>query len=389
MILAHKIQLDPTVKQKIYFNQACGTARFVWNWALEEWNKQYKSGKKPNANSLKKKFNVLKYKEYPWIKDIHRDAHSQPFANLQKAFNGFFKKKSKYPKFKKKGKRDSFYVANDKFRINDKEIRLPKIGWVRLTEALRFEGKVTSAVVSRKADKWYVSVMVDVGDYVKPRNKNGIIGIDLGLINFATLSTGEKIKAPKPLKRNLKRLQKLSKNHSRKQKGSKNRNKSAMKLARLHAKISNIRIDFIHKLTTRLCNENQVIVIEGLAVSNMIKNHRLSRAINDVGWYEFRRQLAYKSLIYETNLIVANRFMPSSKICSNCGIVKKTLFLSERVYKCDKCGVEIDRDINAAKNLHTLGLREIQACGENVRPAILEAVFGETGTKSCSLVSTN
>src|SRR3972149_4378073 len=155
MILAHKIQLDPTVKQAIYFSRSCGTARFVWNWALAEWNKQYGEGKKPNANMLKKHFNQAKYIDYPWMKEIHRDAHSQPFSNLNLAFNRFFKKKGKHPKFKKKGKRDSFYVANDKFRVDKERIRLPKIGWVRLTEPLRFNGKINYAVVSRKADRWF------------------------------------------------------------------------------------------------------------------------------------------------------------------------------------------------------------------------------------------
>ena len=389
MILAHKIQLEPTVKQEIYFKKACGTARFVWNLALEEWKKQYEAGEKPSVISLKKQFNEKKYKEYPWLKEIHRDAHAQPFANLQTAFNRFFKKQGRRPKFKKKGKRDSFYVSNDKFKLEEKRVRLPRTGWIKLTEELRFDGKIMSAAVSRKADRWFVSVIVDVGDYAKPRTGNAVVGVDLGLTDFATLSTGEKIKGTKPLKHHLDLLKRRSKQHSKKKKGSKNRRKSAMKLAVLHARIGNIRNDFLHKLTTRLCSENQAIVIEDLAVSNMVKNRRLARSISDMGWSEFRRQLGYKSIIYGTQVVIADRYFPSSKMCSNCGCIKSDLSLTDRLYICKDCGVEVDRDVNAAKNLHTLGLREIYACGHGVRPAITGATVDEAGTKTCILMSTN
>jgi len=385
MILSHKIQLDPTVKQRIYFAKAAGTSRFVYNWALAEWGRLYQLGEKPNGYDLKKKFNQIKYQQFPWMKEIHRDAHADPFSNLQNAFQKFFKKKGKYPKFKKKGKRDSFYVASDKIQVGTRRVRLPKIGWVRITESLRFEGKIMYAVVSRKADKWFISISVDVGEYSKPRKKNGIIGIDLGLTSFATLSTGKKIKAPKPLKAKLKRLQKLSKDHSRKQNGSNNKKKSAMKLAKLHAQIGNIRNDFLHKLTTKLCQENKLIAIENLSVKKMMQNRKLSRAISDAGWHEFRRQLEYKSKIFGTKLVVVGRFEPTSKACSNCGCLKESLQLSDRTYHCEHCGFVIDRDLNAAKNLHTLGLREIEACGDTVRPVRMKARIREAGTKQLLL----
>lgn len=192
MILAHRVQLDPTFKQAAYFRQACGTARFVWNWGLAEWERQYKAGEKPSGPSLKRQFNAVKYDQFPWLRDVHRDAHSQPFSNLQKAFVSFFKGISRRPQFKKRGiSRDSFYVANDKLRLIGKRVRLPIIGWVRMRESLRFAGKIMGATVSRRADKWFVSIQVDVGEYRKLRSGDGIAGADLGVKSAITLSNGE------------------------------------------------------------------------------------------------------------------------------------------------------------------------------------------------------
>ena len=355
MILSHRVQLDPTFKQTKYFVQACGTARFTWNWALSEWERQHKTGLKPSGMKLKKQFNQIKYKQFPWISTMHRDSHAQPFANLQKAYTSFFKSKAKYPRFKKKGTHDSFYVANDKMKIKGKRVRLPVIGEIRMREALRFEGKIIGAVVSRSADRWFVAIQVET-DLQKTRTSDNTVGVDLGLKNAITCSDGEVLDAPKPLKRQLKRLRKLSRWHSRKAKGSKNRAKSASRLAKLHWRISSARNDFLHKASAKLCRENQTIVIEDLAVGNMMRNKRLSRAISDIGWSEFRRQLEYKSRLFGTQIIVADRFYPSSKTCSVCGIVKSKLTLSERVFRCESCGAELDRDINAAINLCTLGL---------------------------------
>ena len=362
MILAHKIQLDPTFKQVSYFRKACGTSRFTWNWALAEWQKQYQAGQKPKGVSLKKQFNQIKYRQFPWLKEMHRDSHSQPFMNLQKAFVSFFKHKAKYPKFKKKGVHDSFYVANDKLKVRGKKIRLPVLGEVRMTETLRFEGKIQGAVVSRTSDRWFISIQVDVGDVQKQRDSNNTVGIDLGLTNAVACSDGTVFQAPKPLKKQLKSLQRLSRSYSRKVKGSNNRLKASKRLSKLHWKISNTRKDFLHKVSMKICRENQTVVIEDLGVRNMMKNRKLSRAISDIGWSEFRRQLEYKGKLFGTQVIVADRYYPSSKTCSICGFVKTNLTLSERVFRCESCGAEIDRDLNAAKNLYTLGLGGIYAC---------------------------
>jgi putative transposase len=391
MHLTHKIALYPTPEQVDYFKRACGTARRVWNWALDEWNKQYAAGRKPNAMALKKQFNAIKYSDpqwldengRPWLKDIHRDAHAQPFVYLAKAWDRFFtaKKAGKpayKPKFKKKGRcRDSFYVANDKFRLEGKTIRLPKVGPVEMTEALRFEGKILGATVLRTADRWFVAVQVEVPDaqFYRTRTAHGIVGVDLGVKAAATLSSGEVIESPKPLKRALRRLKIRSRRVSRKLEAAKvsagfqrkaplpkaaklpvsnNRRKSSAMLARLHARIANIRADFVHKLTTRLCRENQAVVIEDLHVKGMLANDRLARAISDVGFGMFRSQIEYKAKRYGTRLIIADRWYPSSRLCSVCGWKHETLTLSDREWTCPECDTHHDRDLNAALNLKRL-----------------------------------
>ena len=362
MQLTHKIALCPTPEQVDYFKRACGTARRVWNWALNEWNRQYAAGGRPNAMALKKQFNAIKYTDpqwldengRPWLRDIHRDAHAQPFRNLAKAWKRFFEGKEAHkPRFKKKGRcRDSFYVANDKFTLNGKTIRLPKIGEVAMTEELRFKGKILSATVSRTADRWFVAVQVEVSDaqFHRKRTAHDITGVDLGLKAAATLSNGEAIKAPKPLKAALRRLKIRSRRLSRKLEAAKemagfgrharlpkgtrlpvshNRQKSAATLARLYARLANLRADFTHKLTTRLCRENQALVIEDVNVKGMLANERLARAISDVGFGMFRSQLEYKAKRYGTHLIIADRWYPSSRLCSVCGWKNEALTLRE------------------------------------------------------------
>jgi putative transposase len=391
MQLTHKIALCPTPEQVDYFKRACGTARRVWNWALAQWNKQYAAGRKPNAMALKKHFNAIKYRDpqwlnergQPWLRDIHRDAHARPFDHLARAWQRFFAdikagKPAHAPKFKKKGRcRDSFYVANDKFRLEGTTIRLPKVGPVEMTEALRFAGKILGATISRTADRWFVAIQVEVPDsqYYQARTAHGVTGIDLGIQAAVTLSSGEVIHAPKPLKAALRRLKIRSRRLSRKveaakgaagfapknclPKGAKlptsnNRQKSSAMLARLHARIANIRADFVHKLTTRLCRENQAVVIEDLHIKGMLANDKLARAIQDVGFGMFRSQIEYKAKRYGTLLVIADRWYPSSRLCSVCGWKNEMLTLRDREWVCPECGTHHDRDLNAALNLKRL-----------------------------------
>jgi putative transposase len=375
MNLTHKIALDPTTKQRIYFARAAGTARFVFNWALAEWNRQYEAGEKPTANNLKKQFNALYQKEFPWVGEVHRDCHSQPFADLGAAFVNFFENRADRPTFKKKGKdRPSFYVANDKFSISGWIVKLPVIGKVRMRESLRFAGKIMSARVVEECGQWFICVSIDVGEISKPRTGDGVVGVDLGIKTLATLSTGEKIENPRPLRKAQERLRRANRKLSRRVKGSNNRKKQAKVVARIHRRIRNIRHDGLHKLTSRLCRENQTIVIENLNVAGMVKNHRLAQAISDVGFGLFPTMLNYKSVLYGNRLIVADRFYPSSKKCSICGRVKARLSLGERIFQCE-CGNVIDRDDNAARNLRILAW----ATGE-VTPAEMPTGVVDAGT---------
>ena len=389
MPLAHRIRLDPTPSQREYFARAAGTARRVWNWALAEWLRQFSSGLRPNAMALKKQFNAIKYSDQnwvdadgePWLRKIHRDAHSQPFANLAVAWNRYFAalrehKPAYRPVFKKKGRsRDSFYVANDKLRLEGMAVVLPRVGLVTMRETLRWPGRIMAASVTREADHWFLSLQVEVPEQVAHlcRRSDGVTGVDLGVSAAATLSNGEKITAPRPLKAALRRLRIRSRRLSRKVKAakavagikgripkgtrlpaSKARVKCARAQARLHARIARVRADFMHKLTTRLCRENQTVVIEDLNVSGMLANSRLARAIADVGFHAFRRQLEYKSVRYRTTLVLADRWYPSSKLCSRCGQHCGSLGLGTRSWFCTGCYTQHDRDINAAINLKRL-----------------------------------
>ncbi|MGX9221408.1 RNA-guided endonuclease InsQ/TnpB family protein [Massilia varians] len=396
MLLAHRIRIDPTLEQRGYFARAAGTARRVWNWALAEWQRQAAAGCKPNAMALKKQFNRIKYADpawldengQPWLRTVHRDAHAQPFTNLARAWSRYFEQRragtpAYPPAFKKKGRcRDVFYLANDKFRIEGSTAVLPRVGRVALCEALRWPGRILGASVAREADHWFLCVQVEVPDATArlSRSGHGVTGVDLGVSAAATLASGEKIAAPHPLTAALRRLRICSRRLSRKleaakalagiagriPKGmrlpvSKNRTKGAKALARLHARIARVRQDFTHKLTTRLCRENQAVAIEDLNVGGMLANARLSRAISDVGFYEIRRQLLYKAARYGTLIVLADRWYPSSKLCSGCGARNAALALGERAWACAGCGAYHDRDVNAAINLQRLATGALAA----------------------------
>lgn len=407
MILPHKIALDPTPEQVVYFSRASGTARFAWNWALGRWQheyalwKEYRCGPKPSETSLRRELNALKSDTFPWMSEVTKNAPQQAIKNLGTAFRNFFEGRAKYPKFKKKGvSRDSFRAdpGTEKGRrnavsIDGKRVKLPIIGWVKTRETLRFQGQIKSAVVSRTADRWFVSLSVEV-DHMPPVRETQVAGgVDLGVKALATLSDGTVIEGPKALRKRLKILRRRSRAHSRKVKGSANRHKSARKLARLHARIANVRQDALHKATTDIVQRFDVIGIEDLNVRGMMTNRSLSRAVADVGMFEFRRQLEYKALRQGTRIFVADRWYPSSKTCSDCGYIHGRLKLSDREWACDDCGVIHDRDHNAAINLMKLAAGSaVTACGAGrsglgfavkvKRPAVKQEPIRE-GVYSC------
>ncbi|MCL1996356.1 MAG: transposase [Defluviitaleaceae bacterium] len=374
MILAHKIQLDPTNKQSTYFAKACGVARFAYNWALDRWKKQYEAGEKVTEAKLRKELNAIKRTEYPWMMEVTKCSPQLAIMDLGKAYQNFFAKRAEFPKFKKKGQKDSFGISNDQFSIKEKTIRIPNLGYVRMTEKLRFNGKIMGAVISRRADRWFVSVQVEIPESIPIHNSESqAVGVDLGVKELATLSDGTKISGAKPHKALLSRLRRVNKSLSRKQgakkgeKKSKNFRKAKMKLSKLHARIANIRNDETHKLTTMLAEKYGTIGIEDLNVSGMSKNHRLARAVLDMSFFEFRRQIEYKSKMKGGHVVIADRFYPSSKTCSNCGNKYAELNLSMRDWTCPNCTISHDRDINAAINLKNYAVSyTVSACGELV-----------------------
>ncbi len=396
MLTAHKIALDPNDAQATHFARAAGTARFAYNWALAEWQRQYEACKadatlpKPSQIALRRQLNRVKADQFPWMLEVTKNAPQMAIIQLGTAFKNFFAGRAKYPKFRKKGLHDRFSLTNDQFGVDGSRIRIPVLGWVRMRETLRFEGKIMSATVSRVADRWFVSITVDTPmDSPLPKAENqGVAGVDLGVSALATLSTGEKNSGPKALKVLLSRLQRLSRGLSRKVKGSGNRKKARARLARLHARIGNIRQDALHQLTTHLTRRFHTIGIEDLNVRGMMKNRHLARSVSDMGLFEFRRQLDYKAAQRGGVVVVAGRWFPSSKICSCCGNKLETLPLSVREWTCLECGTIHDRDVNAAINLKNLAVSStVSACREegsggalygNVKPA---SVKQESSTK--------
>lgn len=372
MIIAHKIALDPNNVQATYFARAAGTARFAYNWALAEWQRQYEAWKqdnslpKPSQAALRRQLNALKREQFPWMLEVTKNAPQMAIIQLGEAFKNFFAGRARYPKFRKKGVHDRFTLTNDQFSVEGSRIRIPNLGWVRMRESLRLAGKIMSATVSRVADRWFVSLTVDTEDPPKRKAENqGIAGVDLGVSALATLSTGETITGPKPHKALLDRLRRLSRSLSRKQKGSRNRQKAKAKLARLHARIANIRADALHKLTSDITRRFHTVGIEDLNVRGMMANRHLARSIADMSFHEFRRQLEYKAERRGGLVVVADRWFPSSKTCSACGSVQDNMPLSVRQWICPDCGASHDRDLNAARNLATYAASSaVSACGE-------------------------
>lgn len=369
---AYRYEIKPNRAQNLLLFKHAGAARFAYNWGLALRIELYEKDKQyTNAIAQHKLLNSLKSSQFPWMYEVSKCSPQEALRDLDKAFNNFFRGLKKgqnvgFPKFKKRGMYDSFRLTGT-IKIRNREIQLPRLGTIRLKETSKLQGNILSATISREADRWFVSVGVEqqvedpqpvVGEYV---------GIDVGLTSFAALSNGEKITSPKVLNKRMKRLQRASKKHSRKVKGSKNRKKSALKLAREHRKIRNIRKDFLHKFSTKLAKTKSVLVIEDLDIKGMLRANRFNRSIHDASWGEFRRMLEYKTNWYGSKLVVAPRYYPSSKLCSNCGFLVEKMPLSIREWQCESCKSYHDRDINAANNLikyYTESSSGIYACGD-------------------------
>jgi putative transposase len=360
MLLSFKTALVPNRKQETAFRKASGVARHAYNWAnavivnVLKNRKPEEKFKLPSAIDLHKKLVAEVKSENPWYYEVNKNVPQKALADLRQAWDRCFKKVSKQPSFKKKGQRDSFYLesgtkAKPMIKNDGKRIKLPSIGWVRLAETLPVTA-VHNCVISRQADRWFVAIKYEVE---KPSivNKRPTVGVDIGIKELAVCSNGKVFKNPKAYRRMSQRMKRLQRRVSKKVKGSNNRAKAVKKLAKLHAKVSNIRKDSIHKLTHYLAKNHSVIKIEDLQVKAFLKNHKLAGAIADCGMYEFKRQLEYKTEKFSSQLILVDRMFPSSQICSNCGQHRHKMPLKNRVYVCPNCGNTEDRDLNAAKNI--------------------------------------
>ena len=357
MLKAYKYRLYPTEQQKDYFANCFGCVRFIYNKMLSDKINHYKETKQMLHNT------PAQYKkELPFLKEADSLALANAQQNLERAYKNFFRDKSVgFPKFKSKHKSKASYTTNNQggnIRMENGKIKLPKIGFVKLKQHRKFEGDIKSCTISmNKSGKYFVSILVK-SEEEKMEITERKIGIDLGLSDFAitTNDLGEikKYKNPKHLYKSEKQLKKAQRSLFRKQKGGKNRNKARLVVAKKHEKIANQRKDFLHKLTKQITDENQVIVIETLSSKNLMKNHKLAKSIGDAGWYEFVRQLEYKAEQKDRTIIKADRFYPSSQICSACGHRDGKKLLNIREWECPHCGEYLDRDINASKNLLAL-----------------------------------
>lgn len=355
---AFKYRIYPNKSQKEFLSKTFGCIRVIWNANVESFN-SYDKDHNPKPKIITKSDLVI---DRPWLNEVSASAIQQKIRDFQETSKQFFsktrKKKINRPSFKKKSGNQSYRLPNQKFSINGNKIRLEKIGWVKMSvdRNMPDNSKILSCTVSMNCcGQYFVSVLVDT--VIPSKNKTGkSVGIDLGLKSFATLSDGVVIDNIKFFREKQSEIIKIQKHLSRKKKGSNRYKKNRLRIAGLHNKIVNKRNDFLHNVTTLLVNNYDVICIEDLNVSGMLSNHKLAKAISDTSFSMFRSMLEYKCNWYGKKLVVIDRFYPSSKTCSKCGWKKENLTLSDRVFKCENCGIEIDRDLNASINIERVGV---------------------------------
>lgn len=350
---ALKCRLYPTKEQEVLLEKTLGCCRFAYNDALAHRIEQYKKGVKISSYDLMKRLTLQKT-EKEWLKEVDSVALQQSLLDLDSAYKKFFKEKKGFPKFHKKGIKDSFRTLSVKKETRH-FIKLPKIGKIRLSEPLKRKLNIHNATISKKARKYYVSLLVDYKPPIIKKEKNEI-GIDVGIKNFATLSNGVTYENVKTTERYAKRLAVLQRRLERKQKCSKNREKAKLAVAKLNMKVANVRNDYLNKISTAIAKQYSFVGIEDLNIKGMLRNHSLARSIADCSWSEFFRQLQYKCSWYGCELQKIGRFEPSSKTCSHCGYVLDKLSLKTREWVCPHCGTHHDRDVNAAKNILAIAL---------------------------------
>lgn len=369
---AYKYRFYPTEAQAQQLAQTFGCVRYVYNRALAERSRAWTQEQRRVSHAETDKM-LTGWKRDPetlWLAEPSKGPLQATLRNLQGAYDKFWRKQARYPRFKKKGRtKDSATYYSNCFTYREGRIKLAKQSEpleIRWSRPLPEGAKPSQVTVSRdSADRYFISILVEETLTELPKTDQSV-GLDAGINSLYTLSTGEKITNPRHERRDRAKLAKAQRDLSRKQKGSANRNRARLKVAKIHARIADRRRDHLHKLSTRMVRENQVIAIEDLSVRNMVKNRNLARAISDASWSEFRTMLEYKAEWYGREVVAIDRFYPSSKTCSACGAIQQKMPLNIREWTC-QCGAIHDRDVNAAKNIQAVGLA-VLACGDGVRP---------------------
>lgn len=374
MLKTYEYRIYPNNSQQVMLAKHFGCVRFVYNKALAMKTSLYEKEQKSISKfELNKEITKWKSEEgTEWLREVQAQALQQAMTDLDSAFIKFFREKKGYPKFKSKHNYRYSYRSpqGNKIDFETKKVFLPKIGWVKTRIDRTFEGEIRSITVKQvPSGKYFVSVLFMDNEENLPLQKinpDTTIGLDLGLKDFVVLSTGEKVPNPRTLKSNLKKLQVLQRRLSKKVKGSNNRSRARVKVVKQHEKVTNIRKDFLQKLSTRLTNESQVstLCLETLNISGMLKNHKLARSISDVSWYAFTQMLIYKAERKGINILRIGQFEPSSKLCT-CGYKNTDLTLADREWTCPVCGTHHDRDILAANNIKRIALADLNLKYEN------------------------
>lgn len=364
MLLAHKIELRPTPEQAVYLDKACGSKRHCFNQLLAHFS--LPENKWSKAAAYQHYIQVIR-KEFDWYTEVSSRVTRNAIDDLDTAFQRFFsgiktKKKVGFPRFKKKDVRDSFALREKaKFDVIGRELRIEKLKTrIEMRQALRFQGVPKQVTISKRAGKYFASILVETNDY-NPNdiNRQPSVGVDFGIKELAVLSTGDVFSANQKLKSSLCQLAKLQRKLAKKVKGSNHRAKAKLKVQKLHFRIAKQRQAALHDLSNTLTKTFDVITIEDLNVKGMVKNRKLSRAIHDAGFGYLREMIKYKAKLRNCTVVIANRYFPSSKTCSSCGTIKQNLTLADRVFSCE-CGFSGDRDFNAALNLDKYGRDTLQ-----------------------------